>query len=49
MLTLIRWFLLKAKQTKCRLAFWQLMETLLAEAVKQPGDAGPQPERGKDT
>lgn len=47
MLTLIRWLRLKSKQTKCRLAFWQLMEQLLTEAVKQPGNAVPKPEGGE--
>lgn len=47
MATLIRWLMLKSKQTKCRLVFWQLMEQLLAEAVKQTTDAAPESEGGK--
>lgn len=37
MVTLIRWLMLKSTQTKCRLAFWRLMEQLVTEAVKRPG------------
>ena len=41
MITLIRWLRLKSKETKCKLAFWQFMEQLLAEAMDQPEDTTP--------
>lgn len=47
MITLIRWLRLKSKETKCKLAFWQFMEQLLAEAINQPGDATPKTGKGK--
>lgn len=47
MVTLIRWIKLKSKETKCKLAFWQFMEQLLAEAADQPGDATPKTGKGE--
>ncbi len=35
MITLIRWFQIKAKETKYRLAFWRFIDGLLAELEKQ--------------
>lgn len=47
MVTLIRWLMLKSTQVKCRLAFWRLMEQLIAQAAKTAGDAAQESERGK--
>jgi hypothetical protein len=47
MVTVIRWLMLKSTQTKCRLAFWRLMEQLITEAVKKAGNATQESERGK--
>lgn len=47
MVTLIRWLMLKSTQTKCRLAFWRLMEQLITEAVKNAGNAAQASEGGK--
>ena len=34
MITLIRWYMLKAKQIKMKLALWTFAEQLLAEVAK---------------
>lgn len=34
MITLIRWYMLKAKQIKMKLAFWTFVEKLLVEIAK---------------
>lgn len=47
MVTLIRWLMLKSTQTKCRLAFWRLMEQLVTEAVKKAGNATQESQGGK--
>lgn len=47
MVTLIRWLRIKSTQMKCRLAFWRLMEQLIAQAVETAGDAAQEPGRGK--
>lgn len=36
MVTIIRWLMVKATQTRCRLAFWRLMEQLLLSPAPQP-------------
>ena len=41
MVTIIRWLIVKKTQTKCRLAFWQLMEQLLLGPAAQPGEDAP--------
>ena len=34
MITLIRWYMMKAKQIKMKLAFWTLIDQLLTEVAK---------------
>lgn len=34
MITLIRWYMMKAKQIKMKLAFWTLIDQLLTEVTK---------------
>ena len=34
MITLIRWYMMKAKQVKMKLAFWTLIDQLLTEVTK---------------
>lgn len=34
MITLIRWYMLKAKQIKMKLAFWILVDQLVTEVAK---------------
>lgn len=36
MITLVRWVLLKQKEIKYKLAFWQLVEKYLEEITKNP-------------
>jgi len=47
MVTFIRWLMLKSTQTKCRLAFWRLMEQLITEAVENAGNATQESQGGK--
>lgn len=34
MITLIRWYMMKAKQIKMKLAFWTLVDQLVVEVAK---------------
>lgn len=34
MITLIRWYMMKAKQIKMKLAFWTLVDQLVSEIAK---------------
>lgn len=38
MITLIRWYMMKAKEIKMRLAFWSLLEQLTNEIVENKED-----------
>lgn len=39
MITLIRWFQIKAKETKYRLAFWRFVDGLFDEIAKQSAES----------
>lgn len=37
MITLIRWYMMKAKQIKMKLAFWTFIDQIVAEFAKNSG------------
>ncbi|MCM1185237.1 MAG: hypothetical protein NC251_12640 [Lachnoclostridium sp.] len=38
MITLLRWMLLKQKEIKWKLAFWQFVDKQITELIKNPED-----------